>query len=52
MEQVEHTCDKNVATDRWASSIEIRKAGRSHASGPLECSKAALHRTPTIREPT
>ena len=34
MAQAEHNCDTEVATERWASATEIRKADRSRASGP------------------
>jgi hypothetical protein len=27
-------CDREVATDRWASTTESREADRSRASGP------------------
>ena len=32
-------CRTEAATDRWASSTEIREADRSHASGPPSSSE-------------
>jgi len=49
------SCDREVATDRWASSTEIRKADRSRASGPPSSSerrrRERLDQTEKAQEP-
>src|SRR3981081_2008597 len=42
-------CDMDVATDRWASATEIRKADRSRASGPPSSSDGRSPNSSTRR---